>query len=517
MTATIFWPDAYGWLSGLTYQGKGFIVAVSPWGDAPCYVPTALWVVAHTTHFTTPRASWLLNNTGSGHLTDARAPLGNGGWNISYVTYATGEEEQDMTLVVESFLQGGEWHSSHPAGSPALATPATPTTAVFQLAGGFSKWAGTFLHVWHTNKTATFERLPDVPVAADGTFSLTIEPNAIYTYTTVASAHPGGAAWLENSAASGGCVAAPVLETGDMWPPESPFPLPYYDDFEGYTNDTLPLFTSDMFGAFTVFQLPANATTAGVGGEGGNNSPHPPPLRHLPGVDPRSVACGDAAAVALRPTRCTLPTTYGSTAPLNATGNTKVLRQWVRQPTLGWGGSSVNAATLIGNASLGNLSIGVRLNIETPAPGYTNVTGGAPYILVGMHGGGGPRTSSSPRDFYRTSPNCDFVWMSATQWGCSITGLPKGTPSPCETAHPFPFGMDTWHSVVFSEVPSGGVGGGATFSLTIDGALLFNATVPTAGALKNGGAGGYVVLVTGNHRAMFDDLSLTLNAPSGGV
>ena len=83
MSATIFWPAAYSWLSGLTYQGKGFVVAVSPWGAAPCYIPTALWVVAHTTHFTSARASWLLNGTGSGHLTDARAPLGNGGWNVS--------------------------------------------------------------------------------------------------------------------------------------------------------------------------------------------------------------------------------------------------------------------------------------------------------------------------------------------------------------------------------------------------------------------------------------------------
>jgi hypothetical protein len=224
MSSTVFWPAAYAWLSGLAYNGKGFVVAASPWGaDAPCYIPTALWVVAHTTHFTTARASWLLNNSGSGHLTDARAPLGNGAWNISYVTYATGS---DVTVVVESFLQGGEWHASRGGAAAAAAAPAQ---AVFQLAGDFSKWAGGALHVWHTNKTATFERLPDVAVAADGTFSIAIESGAIYTYTSVESAHPGAAAWLAKSAAAGGCVAAPELAADDLWPPESPFPLPYYE------------------------------------------------------------------------------------------------------------------------------------------------------------------------------------------------------------------------------------------------------------------------------------------------
>ena len=51
MTSTVFWPAAYAWASGLEYQGKGFVVATSPWGAAPCYIPTALWVLAHTTHF----------------------------------------------------------------------------------------------------------------------------------------------------------------------------------------------------------------------------------------------------------------------------------------------------------------------------------------------------------------------------------------------------------------------------------------------------------------------------------
>ena len=67
------------------------------------------------------------------------------------------------------------------------------------------------------------------PFTLHGTFSIAIEPGAIYTYTSVPSAHPGAAAWLEASAAAGGCAAMPPMAPGDMWPPEAPFPLPYYD------------------------------------------------------------------------------------------------------------------------------------------------------------------------------------------------------------------------------------------------------------------------------------------------
>lgn len=124
LQATIYWPAAYAWLSGLNYQGKGFVVATSPWGAAPCYIPVATWIIAHTTHFTSPRVSWLLNGTGSGHITDARAPIGHGAWNISYVGYATGD---DVTLVVESFLAGGQWHGEAGGGSGGAA----PVSATF--------------------------------------------------------------------------------------------------------------------------------------------------------------------------------------------------------------------------------------------------------------------------------------------------------------------------------------------------------------------------------------------------
>ncbi len=72
-SATVYWSVVYSWLAGIPYRGKGFATATSPWGaNPPFYVPAALWVVAHTTHFTEAGTSCLLNGTGSGHIGDGR-------------------------------------------------------------------------------------------------------------------------------------------------------------------------------------------------------------------------------------------------------------------------------------------------------------------------------------------------------------------------------------------------------------------------------------------------------------
>jgi hypothetical protein len=456
----------------LNYQGKGFVVATSPWGAAPCYIPVATWIIAHTTHFTSPRVSWLLNGTGSGHITDARAPIGHGAWNISYVGYATGD---DVTLVVESFLAGGQWHGEAGGGSGGAA----PVSATFQLAGAFAKLAGGALNVWHTNQSVTFERLPDAPVAVDGTFIVTISPGEIFTYTSIVSAHPGAAAWLAASEAAGGCVVAPPLSPGDLWPPEAPFPLPYRDDFEGYGNDTLPLFTSDMFGSFTVYELPAGAADTS-----------PAPLRER--VDARTVACGDAAARALRPRRCVRE---------GGGGNTRVLRQWTRAPPLGWGRGANNFVTIFGNGTLGNVTLAVRALIETPEAGYEPPA--APYVMVGLNGGGGGlRRSSHPSQYYGEAADADTLWFNSTHWGCHI----YSEPALCAAPHPVAFGLDSWHAITFGEIPAGP--GMRTMKATLDGTLLFNIS---CSPVKNNGTGGYLMLRTGAHRAMFDDLEVTDN------
>ena len=514
MSSTVYWPAAYAWSSGLHYRGKGLVVATSPWASAPYFVPAALFVVAHTTHFTSGDGSWwLTNGTGSGHIGDGKVkpiPEAPGGWNVSYVSYVKRDDAAcaasqrcPFTLVVESFFAGGVWHSTHSARGLAAAVSDAPpaATQTFQLGGALAGWAGASLFAWHTNSSADtlFKREAPVAVAADGTFTVTIEPSAIWTFTTVASAHPGGAAFVAELARRGGALLDP-LSDDPAGPQDAPFPLPFADDFEGYANDTLPLYSSDMFGAFTVFDI-SSGPEASVAAAAAAAAAAPP-LRdaHADAAVRAAVQCSTAEHVAMRPSRCALP-------PRGA-ANSRVLRQWTRQPPIGWGGDSSNMATIYGNSTLDNIELNVSALIETVAAGYTPSQ--TPYVLVGLHGGPGTAPAdgggASPRGFYQTGPDLDFVWLDAPgAWGCGIAGLGD---SLCAASKSLPngFGYDTWHNISLRGAVQ--ADGSIDFSIAVDGARIANATVPLA-QRKNGGRGGYVALVTGSTRVMWDNLLIS--------
>ena len=152
-----------------------------------------------------------------------------------------------------------------------------------------------------------------------------------------------------------------------------------------------------MFGAFTVFTSSAasNATDSDSKAEAA--------LRQSPvassAVRAAELCRADNARVKW-PTRCMGTRSGGG-----------VLRQYTRQPPIGWGGASSNMATIIGNSSLSNTNFSIDVLIETPAQGY--VPSAAPYVLVGLHGGNGQIGGSAPGSFYRTGPDFDFVWFQA--------------------------------------------------------------------------------------------------------
>jgi hypothetical protein len=162
-------------------------------------------------------------------------------------------------------------------------------------------------------------------------------------------------------------------------------------------------------------------------------------------------------------------------------------------------------ATIYGNATLVDVRVSVSALIETVQAGYEPSQ--APYVLVGLHGGPGAAPAdgggASPRSFYQTGPDLDFVWLSAAgEWGCGIAGLGD---SLCAASHALPggFGFDAWHEVSLGAAVQ--PNGDALFSIAFDGAPLANATVPLA-RRKNGGAGGYVALVSGATRVQWDNL-----------
>ena len=500
MSATIMWPHTYGWSAGIIYRGKGFLTATGPWGTgvdtAFVTVCTPLWIAAHTTHFTAAGSWWLLNGTGSGHISPEL--YGN---NVSYVTYVAppasaadadaDASPRDFTLVIESLSLGPIGSSSINGGSLA----SQPITATFQLAGGLlTAWAGAQLNVWHTNQSVSFERQANVTVGADGTFSVTIEPAAIMTLTTVASDHPGAAAVVKS--------LGPAFTAVQSAPVDAPFPLPWSDDFEGYANDTLPLYGSDMFGSFATWAL--TEVERGL------------PSLPQPAVGFESAACSSAADVALRPGRCSAVAVAARSHQKghSTNSNRMVLRQYVRQPPIGWGGDSSNMATIWGNYSLHSVRLNVSALIETPTPVTAGGDGmrttdvsvaqsqayGSESVYVGLRGGD-PRACagcSSPSAFYGAH-------VSAYAWRLFVNGswvLTDGSASLGSGTLPQPFGYDSWHALSLEDAPTGSDGGLALIG-TIDGAVAFNVSI-AAGAVTR--QGGYVVLGTGCNRAQWDNL-----------
>ncbi len=224
------------------------------------------------------QVGWALaNGTSSGYVPGTNAE-------VSYVTYLATDGSNAFTTVVESMKQG-PWAAdgSDDYTRQGKRWPQAGVSVAFQLAGALrTAWAGkqlqvieksldaqfdsldyTILQVWHTNTSVSFKHEQPITIASDGTFSITVEPSAIYTLTslTTNNGHPGGDELVRilktkerGSLYSHKNPAMTTQRPRDPEPIDSPFPLPHGDDFESYANDSLPLYLSDM----QVIDLPSS-------------------------------------------------------------------------------------------------------------------------------------------------------------------------------------------------------------------------------------------------------------------
>jgi galactosylceramidase len=102
------------------------------------------------------------------------------------------------------------------------------------------------LHVWKTTGKESFQDAGLV-TPEDHRFSLTVDPEAIYSFTTVATPRKGDA----------------------VPPPARAFPLPYAEDFDKYPPAATPRYFSDYGGAFEVVKdLQGNALRQVISQEG---------------------------------------------------------------------------------------------------------------------------------------------------------------------------------------------------------------------------------------------------------
>jgi hypothetical protein len=212
MTALLNWPLIASMTSNLPYPTDGMMVADSPWSGNYSVGENA-WVTAQVTQFTQP--GWQFLNTGSGYLGGNRN-------NGSYISLAS-PAKTDYSTIVET------------------TTATAAQTATFTVPKAL---AGKTVHVWATNLGSTssanyFVHLGNVTPSSSGTFNYTLQPDYVYTFSTVNSAGHGNA-------------------TG---PASHSLALPYSDNYNEYAAGQEARYTEDMQGTFE-----AQPCVAGRGG-----------------------------------------------------------------------------------------------------------------------------------------------------------------------------------------------------------------------------------------------------------
>jgi hypothetical protein len=194
MTKTEVWSPVTSYYDNLAAPNSGLMYANTPW-SGHYDVQSTIWVTAHTTQFAQP--GWHYIDTACGYLP------GKG----SYVTLKA-PSSGDYSVVIETI--GAQ----------------SPQPVRIEAAGDLSRGP---LHVWRSNGKTMFDHQPDAAVE-NGSFTVALEPNALYTLTTTSGQAKG--------------TAVPH--------PAGPFPFPYRDDFEKTPIGGTPKYLADQDGAFEV-------------------------------------------------------------------------------------------------------------------------------------------------------------------------------------------------------------------------------------------------------------------------
>ncbi|HEX9046464.1 MAG TPA: hypothetical protein VF988_05505, partial [Verrucomicrobiae bacterium] len=182
------------------YHNVTMMVADSPWSGHYVVNP-ALWAYAHYGQFC--KIGWRYLDGGCTNLAD-------GG---SLVTLASGS---DFSVIAET--KGAK----------------TNQQVNFKTAG-FSR---NKLCVWRSNAKEQFVRLDDI-TSSNGEFTVTLEPDSIYSISTTSGQTKGGFSDI---------------------PPVAAFPFPYRETFDQYTQPELfgflPRYTADICGGFEIAARP---------------------------------------------------------------------------------------------------------------------------------------------------------------------------------------------------------------------------------------------------------------------
>lgn len=204
-TKVINWYDI-----GATYPLEPYskeppmLLAQEPW-SGHYIVREALWGYAHYGQFT--RVGWR-------YVDDGCLNLPQGGSMVTMRDPQTG----DYSIVAET--KGAK----------------KAQTIKVRVADGLSKGK---LCVWYSDAKQQFVRMKDI-TPKGGNFSITLKPDAVYSFSTTTGQQKGSFADI---------------------PASQPFPIPYKDDFEQYSNPEewgyLPHYLADLIGCFELRPSPA--------------------------------------------------------------------------------------------------------------------------------------------------------------------------------------------------------------------------------------------------------------------
>ena len=205
-TKIVNWYDIAGVYPLEPYsEDPAMLLARSPW-SGHYDVREALWGYAHYGQFT--QAGWQ-------YLNGACGDLAGGG---SFVTLKSPDAGGDYSIILET------------------KDATAPQQVRFEIVGGLSNKP---LCVWRSDAKEQFVRQGDITPAASGAFTITLEPNAIYSLSTTTGQQKGRFADVRA---------------------EKPFPFPYRETFDEYADAKsygyLPRYTADIAGAFELTDRP---------------------------------------------------------------------------------------------------------------------------------------------------------------------------------------------------------------------------------------------------------------------
>ncbi len=214
-TKVINWYDIAGVYPMEPYShDPAMLLAREPW-SGHYSVREALWGYAHYGQFT--EVGWHYVDGGCIHL--------DGGGTLCTLRHP---DIGDYSIIAET------------SGAT------SPQTIRIRVGKGLSKRA---LCVWQSNEQQQFVRIKDIQPKG-GSFSITLQPNSVYSISTIQGQQKGSFADI---------------------PASKPFPMPYEDDFEQYQHPAdygyLPHYTADIIGCFELVTAPS--LTGRAGGESG--------------------------------------------------------------------------------------------------------------------------------------------------------------------------------------------------------------------------------------------------------